>query len=93
MENKTIVQQLKGYFEQQLSLHEDGEIKYTTKEALEDAVEVCKKAISVEKKQLVNFHIEVMKDGLISEEDAKWDDQYLPIFKKQTEETYSRIYK
>jgi predicted DNA-binding protein YlxM (UPF0122 family) len=55
MENKTIVQQLKGYFEQQLSLHEDGEIKYTTKEALEDAVEVCKKAISVEKKQLVRF--------------------------------------
>jgi predicted DNA-binding protein YlxM (UPF0122 family) len=93
MENKTIVQQLKGYFEQQLSLHEDGEIKYTTKEALIDAVEICEKSIAVEKKQLVDFHIEVMKDGLISEGNYEWNDKDLPIFEKQTKETYLRIYK
>jgi hypothetical protein len=93
MENKTIVQQLKSYFEQQLSLHTDGEIKYTAKEALTDAVEICEKSIAVEKKQLIDFHIEVMKDGLILEGNCEWDDKDLPTFEKQAEETYSRIYK
>jgi NTP pyrophosphatase (non-canonical NTP hydrolase) len=44
MINKTAIQKLIEYFEQQLSLQRSSEIKYTTEEALVDAIDVCKNA-------------------------------------------------
>ena len=53
--NKTVVAELIEYFEQQLSLHRSSEIKYTTEEALVDAIQICKNALKTkEKSQIIN---------------------------------------
>jgi len=43
--------------------------------------------------QLINFHIETMKLGLIEEGEAKWDDEYLPIIKDIAKNSYNKIYR
>jgi len=49
----TATQHLVNYFEQQLRLQRSSEIKYTTEEALIDAISVCKNAIEVEKSNII----------------------------------------
>lgn len=81
----TAIQELKEYFEQQLRLQRRSEIKYTTEEALVDAIEVCRNAITTkEKQQLISFgyaqiqHIESELGDL--------------IYKKVPEEIYEEAY-
>jgi len=54
MDNKTttVVSKLLEYFEQQLRIQRTSNIKYSTEEALLDAVDVCKNAIKVERQQI-----------------------------------------
>jgi hypothetical protein len=51
------------------------------------------KFIEVEKEQMINFHIEVMKEGLIEEGDKKWSDEYLPKISKTAEKYYQQTFK
>jgi len=44
---KTVVQELKEYFEQQLRLQISSKIKYTAEEALLDAIQVCENAFYI----------------------------------------------
>jgi len=44
-----------------------------------------------EREQLINFHIEVMKEGLIHEGDKTWKDAYHPKIKEQAEEQYTKL--
>jgi hypothetical protein len=48
MSKQTPIQELKEYFEQQLRLYRNSEIKYTTEEALVDAIQVCQNATTKE---------------------------------------------
>ncbi len=52
MANKTAARMLMEYFSQQLRLQRDSKFKHTTEEALVDAIDVCRNAIEVEKKQI-----------------------------------------
>jgi hypothetical protein len=40
--------------------------------------EIIAQAKEMEKQQMIDFHIEVMKYGLINEGEAIWKDAYLP---------------
>lgn len=51
MSKKTAISGLIEYFEQQLRLHRSSEIKYTTEEALVDAISVCNNSKPKEKEQ------------------------------------------
>jgi len=51
------------------------------------------KFIEAEKEQMINFHIEVMKEGLIEEGDKKWTDGYLPKISKTAEKHYQQTFK
>ena len=48
-------------------------------------------SLEAEKEQLINFHIEVMKQGLIEEGDEKWTDAYLPIIREAAEKYYDKL--
>ena len=52
----TVVSKLIEYFEQQLRIQRTSNIKYSTEEALLDAVDVCKNAIKVERQQIEEAH-------------------------------------
>lgn len=52
-----------------------------------------KKAKEMEKQQLIDFHIEVMKQGLIDEGRRKWCDDYLPKIKETAEQYYEEEFK
>jgi hypothetical protein len=60
MSNKTVLENLKEYFEQQLSLHSSGEIKYTTEEVLIDAIQVCHNAKETKEREQIE---KVFADG------------------------------
>ena len=45
-----------------------------------------------ERKQMIDFHIGVMKDGLINEGEKKWKDGYEPKIKEMAEIHYSQNY-
>ena len=49
--------------------------------------------IEAEKEQMINFHIEVMKEGLIEEWDKKWTDSYLPKIRETAEKHYQQTFK
>jgi hypothetical protein len=69
----TAVQELKLYFEQQLSIHLSNEIKYTTKEALSDAIQICENCINTkEKQQIIDAYI----DGVTGDSGAVNAEQY-----------------
>ena len=51
-------------------------------------VEDFNKAKEMEKEQMINFHIEVMKVGLINEGETKWNDGYLPLIRKTAEKYF-----
>jgi len=54
---KTAMQEAILYFEQQLSLQRTSKIKYTTEEALVDAIQVCKNAANtIERNQIIDAY-------------------------------------
>ena len=53
----------------------------------------AKELLEAEKEQMINFHIEVMKEGLIEEGDKKWSDGYLPKISKTAEQYYTKTFK
>ena len=50
-------------------------------------------AKELEKEQLINFHIETMKIGLIKEGEKKWLESYKPKITKIAEEYYNETFK
>ena len=50
-------------------------------------VNLISELLELEKKQIIDFHIKVMRQGLINEGDRKWDDAYMPKI-RETAETY-----
>lgn len=46
----------------------------------------------VEKQQMINFHVEVMKIGLIDEGEVKWSDDYEPRIRKVATTYYNKIF-
>ena len=55
--------------------------------------EVFKNALEMEKQQMIDFHIETMKWGLLEEGGRKWSDDYLPKVKEVAESHYKIIFK
>jgi hypothetical protein len=55
--------------------------------------DIYSKALQMEREQIINFHIEVMKQGLISEGDEQWQDAYFPKIKEEAEKTYTQTFK
>lgn len=49
--------------------------------------------IEKEKSNLIDFHIEVMKIGLITEGEKKWSESYLPVIKEIAEKHYNKLFK
>lgn len=47
----------------------------------------------LEKKQLIDFHIEVMKQGLINEGDKTWEESYEPKIRAVAEKVYEKLNK
>jgi hypothetical protein len=39
----------------------------------------------------IEFHIEVMKEGLLYEGDKKWKDEYEPLIRQRAEKVYKRL--
>ena len=48
---------------------------------------------SPSKKTLIDFHVEVIKRGLIEEGELKWNDKYEPKVRENAEKYYSEKYK
>ena len=46
----------------------------------------------VEKQQMIDFHIEVMKIGLIDEGEVKWSDDYEPRIRKVATKYYNETF-
>lgn len=64
---ETVLQELIKYFEQQLSLQRESNIKYTGEEAFFDALEICRNAFKTkEKKQLINAYNKGYRDRKLS---------------------------
>ncbi len=53
----------------------------------------AKELLEAEKEQIITFHIEVMKQGLIEEGDKKWSDAYLPKIRETAEHHYTQTFK
>ena len=69
---ETVLQELIKYFEQQLSLQRESNIKYTGEEAFFDALEVCKNAFKTkEKQQIIDAYNQGYRDGEDAEESTK----------------------
>lgn len=49
-------------------------------------------AKELEKEIMIDFHVEVMKKGLIEEGDEKWSDGYLPLIKEVAEDCFNKIF-
>jgi len=54
--------------------------------------EILDKYKLIEQESMIDFHIEVMKKGLINEGEQKWQDKYLPKIKTMAEETFNENY-
>jgi hypothetical protein len=50
------------------------------------------KYLEKEKRNLIDFHIGVMKRGLINEGELKWDDIYEPKIRELATKYYNKIY-
>lgn len=79
MSKKTAIQKLSEWFEE----------FYST----DVSREKFKVAIEEEKQQMIDFHIEVMKFGLIDEGELKWQEGYKPKIEKIAENYYNETYK
>jgi hypothetical protein len=60
---------------------------------IEKRAELQNKAKELEKQQIIDFHIEVMKKGLEYENEEKWCEGYLPLIKKRAEQYYNETFK
>ncbi len=56
-------------------------------------LEIIEKALEMEKEQLIDFLIEVMKKGLEYENEEEWDDEYVPLIKERAVEYYNETFK
>jgi hypothetical protein len=77
--HKTAMQKLIDYMEENYHLTEESRYEF-------------KMALKEEEKQLINFHIETMKNGLIVEAERKWEEDYEPMIKEIAENTYQYIF-
>jgi hypothetical protein len=50
-------------------------------------------AKEMEKDQMFDFHIQVMKNGLEYENEQEWNDEFLPLILERAEETYNETFK
>jgi glycine cleavage system aminomethyltransferase T len=57
-----------------------------------DMLEAYKQAKEMQKQQMIDFHIEVMKYGLINEGEAIWKDAYLPKLSGIAEQHHKQKY-
>ena len=71
----------------------DKDLEVTILESIEGCIENAESFFETEKEQMINFHIEVMKEGLIEEGDKKWSDEYLPKISKTAEKHYQQTFK
>ena len=71
----------------------DKDLEVTILESIEGCIENAESFLEAEKEQMINFHIEVMKEGLIEEGDKKWCDEYLPKISKTAEQYYTKTFK
>ena len=71
----------------------DKDLEVTILESIEGCIENAESFLETEKEQMINFHIEVMKEGLIEEGDKKWSDGYLPKISKTAEQYYTKTFK
>ena len=60
---KTAMHKLIEYFEQQLSLQKNSQIKYTGGEAYFDALDVCKNALKEEKLQWTGAYVQAKMEN------------------------------
>ena len=91
--NKLVIKQAIELLEQQKkSLQEmdllgvllENELIYKTNQI--NSVQILlSKLLPVEEKQMIDFHIEVIKIGLIEEGDKKWSDAYEPKIREVAE--------
>ena len=58
-----------------------------------DCLIMARETKELEKQQLINFHIETMKIGLIKEGEKKWLESYKPKITKIAEEYYNETFK
>ncbi len=49
--------------------------------------------LSIEKKQLIDFHVQTMKQGLEYENETQWQDGYIPKISHQAEKYYLQTFK
>jgi hypothetical protein len=57
-----------------------------------ERLSVTDKAKEMEKQQMINFHVSVMKKGLIEEDDRKWSEGYLPKITEVAEQCYNETF-
>lgn len=57
------------------------------------AMEILEGNLQIERQQMIDFHIEVMKQGLIEEGDTKWEDGFKPKITKEAEKCFSCTFK
>ena len=51
------------------------------------------KYLKLEKQQMIDFHVEVLRFGLIEEGEKKWKDVYEPKVREVAEQIFDKIYK
>ncbi len=100
MEQKTVIRQAIDLLEQQRkSLQEmdllgvllENELAHKSNQI--NTIQILlSKLIPAEEKQMVDFHIEVMKVGLIEEGKNKWADGYEPIIRKVAEKHFQQTF-
>jgi TPP-dependent 2-oxoacid decarboxylase len=59
---------------------------------LAQAMDILEDFKELEKEKLINFHIEVMKKGLIDEGEQKWLEIYKPKITKIAEQYYNETF-
>jgi hypothetical protein len=57
-----------------------------------DNLIAVKQAKEMEKEKMIDFHVSVMKKGLIEEGDREWTDAYLPKIREVAEQCYKETY-
>jgi hypothetical protein len=83
------------FLEQQIIRFHNWKLSPIYDENCVDEIELdkfIKQAKAMEKEQIIDFHIEIMKEGLLHEGERKWDEGYLPKIKKQAEQYYNKTY-
>ena len=64
----------------------------TKEEHYETLCHIQEEAKKIGKQQMIDFHVSVMKKGLIKEGDREWTDAYLPKIREVAEQCYIETY-